>query len=264
MPEKTRLEKEKLPPQLAEIILKKVKPKPPPPVPVPEPEMVEAKPDAEKPPEEVVQAPVPQTVKQARDKAKVSGLLAFSDQLAALRELAPVDALNDTASLSRGEGVAAKVDRAMLTAKKGGRRANVNAANLSSEVGGVALSAAESTVVEAPEEFVAKTGAVRLANVDDVPHRSIEDVRRVFDANKGAIYAIYNRALRQEPGLVGKVVLELVIEPDGTVSMCDVLSTDLESQEMLKRLIRRVQLFDFGERSVASTKISYPVHFLPS
>ena len=45
--------------------------------------------------------------------------------------------------------------------------------------------------------------------------RSIEDVRLVFERNKGSIYAIYNRALREEPGLQGKVVLKLTIAPDG-------------------------------------------------
>ena len=34
--------------------------------------------------------------------------------------------------------------------------------------------------------------------------RSIEDVRLVFERNKGSIYAIYNRALREEPGAAGQ------------------------------------------------------------
>jgi hypothetical protein len=28
--------------------------------------------------------------------------------------------------------------------------------------------------------------------------------------------------------------------------------------------VRRVQLFNFGEKDVAVTRISYPVHFLPT
>ena len=47
--------------------------------------------------------------------------------------------------------------------------------------------------------------------------RSIEDVRLVFERNKGSIYAIYNRALREEPALQGKVVLKLTIAPSGSV-----------------------------------------------
>ena len=57
---------------------------------------------------------------------------------------------------------------------------------------------------------------------------------------------------------------ELVIEPDGTVSACDVLTSDLADEELISRVMRRVQLFDFGERDVAVTRMSYPVHFLPT
>jgi len=41
--------------------------------------------------------------------------------------------------------------------------------------------------------------------------RSREEIELVFDKNKGAIYAIYNRALRDNPALQGKLVLELTI-----------------------------------------------------
>ncbi len=47
--------------------------------------------------------------------------------------------------------------------------------------------------------------------------RSIEEIKLVFERNKGAIYAIYNRALREDPSLQGKVVLELKISPSGEV-----------------------------------------------
>ena len=106
--------------------------------------------------------------------------------------------------------------------------------------------------------------SVRKVQRPDLAVRSIERLRKIFYANKGAIYAIYNRALRKNPDLLGKVVLELVIEPDGRVSSCKVLSTDLDDKSMIAKLVRRVQLFDFGEKDVSVTTISYPVHFLPS
>ena len=263
VPEKSREETEKLPPQLAEIILREK-----PPVPVPEPppppvETVEPEPVPE-PPLEAVKAEVAQTVSEAREKARSAGVLAFANDLAALRDLVPQESLRDTASLTRGEGAAATVDRSVIAAADGGRRANINVADLSTAVGGVALAAAESTRVEGTPDPEAPRGAVRLVATPEEPSRSIEDVRRVFDANKGAIYAIYNRELRKQPGLVGKVVLALTIEPDGRVSVCEVVSAELDSDAMLQRLVQRVQMFDFGARDVAVTRISYPVHFLPS
>lgn len=255
--------REQLPPQFAELIL------PPPPAPVPVPAAPE--PVVETPPEvkpesvEPVAEAKPQTVQQAREKAKVSGLLAFADDLKALRDEVDVKALRETSTVSRGAGDAAQLDRSLLTAESGRTLANVNAADLSRATGGVALAGHETTVVAAPvEEEVLPVGARRTAprSLDTV--RSIEQVRRVFDANKGAIFSIYNRALRKNPGLAGKVVLELEISPDGRVTACKVVSTDIQDDAMLTKLVRRVQLFDFGASEVTVTRISYPVHFLPS
>jgi len=39
--------------------------------------------------------------------------------------------------------------------------------------------------------------------------RSEEEIALVFDRNKGAIYALYGRALRDQPDLQGKLVLEV-------------------------------------------------------
>ena len=59
--------------------------------------------------------------------------------------------------------------------------------------------------------------------------RSLEDVRLVFERNKGSIYAIYNRALREDPALQGKVVVELRIAPSGEVMDCRIVSTELKT-----------------------------------
>ena len=259
-------------PRYAEIIL----PQPEPPaaaeLPRPKPKAKvkpgpKPEPVIEKPQEIVaeVKQTVKQTVTEAREKAKLSGLLAFQDQLKAMRGEITPDAVQDTASLTRGAGQAARAERAILTSNSpSARRASVDVASLSNETGGVALSGRESTIVDAPVEEQVATGAVRLVKPDLNGVRSIEEVRRVFDANKGAIFSIYNRALRKDPNLLGKVVLELVIEPDGSVSTCDILASELTDEELLSRVMRRVRLFDFGARDVAVTKISYPVHFLPT
>jgi protein TonB len=94
--------------------------------------------------------------------------------------------------------------------------------------------------------------------------RSIEDVRLVFERNKGAIYAIYNRALREEPGLQGKVVLKLSISPDGHVTDVRIESSDLKAPELEQKLLARIRQFDFGAKDVNLMVVSYPVDFLPS
>ena len=94
--------------------------------------------------------------------------------------------------------------------------------------------------------------------------RSIEDVRLVFERNKGSIYAIYNRALREEPSLQGKVVLKLTIAPDGSVVSCRIESSDLKTPELEAKLLARIRQFEFGAKDVNEMVVSYPVDFLPS
>ena len=94
--------------------------------------------------------------------------------------------------------------------------------------------------------------------------RSIEDVRLVFERNKGSIYAIYNRALREEPGLQGKVVLKLTIAPSGGITDLRIVSSELKMPDVEQKLLARIRQFDFGAKDVNQMIVSYPVDFLPS
>jgi len=94
--------------------------------------------------------------------------------------------------------------------------------------------------------------------------RSIEEIKLVFERNKGAIYALYNRALREDPSLQGKVVLELKIAPAGDVVGVRIVSSELHATELEGKLLARVRQFDFGAKDVEQMVVSWPVDFLPS
>ena len=59
--------------------------------------------------------------------------------------------------------------------------------------------------------------------------RTDEEIQIVFDRYKASLYRLYNRELRNDPTLRGQMVLHLTIEPDGTVSMCELRSTDMNA-----------------------------------
>ncbi|MBV1878690.1 MAG: AgmX/PglI C-terminal domain-containing protein [Pseudomonadales bacterium] len=230
----------------------------------------------------LVETIVPQTVKQAEQKAQLSGLLAFKDDFAAMREKIDISRLSETVSIQPAPGERPLQQREVSIAKTAGRQATINIAELSTDTIDVALVERSTTKVEAsvPSAVplarpLAGTGTTlqpRTTSEDQRSgliaetksyERSIESVRKVFDLNKGAIYALYKRALRTNPGLFGKVVLELVILPDGRVSEIKVISTDMADANMMEKLVNRIRLFDFGVSHDAITRISYPVHFLP-
>lgn len=117
-------------------------------------------------------------------------------------------------------------------------------------------------VVPAPEpEPVRESVMASAAPV--AKERSMSNIRRVFDAQKTVLYSLYKRELRQDPTLRGKVLLELVIEPDGSVSACEVVSSELDHPALEQRIALRVRLFNFGADEVGTRRVRFPIDFLP-
>jgi len=60
-------------------------------------------------------------------------------------------------------------------------------------------------------------------------------------------------------------VLRLTIESDGTVSFCEVQSSDMGAPALEQQVVGRVLTFDFGAKEdVPALTILYPIDFLPA
>jgi hypothetical protein len=95
--------------------------------------------------------------------------------------------------------------------------------------------------------------------------RTDEEIQIVFDRHKAALYRIYNKELRKDPTLRGKILMRLTIEPGGEVSMCKAESTDLASPELVATIVERIKRFNFGPKEgVKRMTILYPIDFLPA
>ena len=87
----------------------------------------------------------------------------------------------------------------------------------------------------------------------------------MFDRYKAALYRLYNRELRKDPTLRGQLVIRLTIEPDGSVSLCELHSTSMEAPLLADQVIDRVRTFDFGAKEdIVAITIIYPIDFLPA
>jgi outer membrane biosynthesis protein TonB len=240
-------------------------------------------------------------VDNARRKASGVGLLAMKDQLAELHSAPAAAQLRQDikpgpgVGTGTGAGVGAGTEqgvplRAMVTSNATGATGaggGVNTASFSRDTGGGGLAGRGSTLVEgvagggggggvgsggaraggstvAGDGVAAGKGGTLTKGSSGKASRSLEDVKLVFERNKGAIYAIYNRALRDDPALQGKVVLELKIAPTGEVSGLRLVSSELKNEELEKRLLARIRSFDFGAKDVEVLVVTWPVDFLPS
>tara|TARA_R110002110_G_scaffold415561_2_gene650904 strand:- start:116798 stop:117769 length:972 start_codon:yes stop_codon:yes gene_type:complete len=262
-------------PPLARIILEEqALPEPPPPLPRPVPVVPKPAPKPEPrkvvPVEPLVKPPpkpqptAQQKLEQARKDAAVAGVLAFQDDLQALRDTVDVASLDNT-QLSRGEASAASTDRSLITQAARTSSGGVRTADLSQDAGGAALSGREATRVVSSMGGQAR-GTARgdeSGSSAQAGGRSDAAIREVMDRNKGAIFAIYNRALRNDPLLEGKLMFEMVIEPAGTVSDIVVLDSELSDEALTRKIIARVRLINFGTADVLPTRVNYSFDFLP-
>jgi periplasmic protein TonB len=267
---------EEVPRRIARLVLERETPPPPPPVvreepkPEPEPEpVVEQRQVREEPPPKPEPKPEPKPVdrtQQARERASVAGLLPFAQQLASLRDDNTAQRLDRAQVSGAVEGTTPLAERSLITSRVGASSGGINTAALSRNTGGGGLGDRAVTQVENPvESFELAGGAAQRSGESDKASRSREEIERVFDQNKGAIYTLYNRALRQNPALEGKLVLRLTIAPDGKVTFCEVVSSELNDPDLEQKLVQRVLLFQFEPRSnVESITTTKPIDFFPA
>lgn len=270
--ELSRQQREVVPPHLARVILERQalpKAEPVPEKPRPRP-VQEKKPEKPKPVEQPRDKPKPEpkaaekprdTLAEARKSAAVAGVLAFQDDLREMRDSVDVEALDQTRT-SRGVASAAKVERAIITSGTRADSGGIQTPALSRDTGGPALSAREATSVQSTIASKGKrqTAQSRSAQLGG---RSDESIRRIMDSNKGAIFAIYNRALRANPLLEGKLVFEMVIDATGAIEELKLLSSELEDEELTRKILSRIRLISFGAEQVVTTRVNYSFDFLP-
>lgn len=252
---------EAVPQRLARVMIEnQVKPPPPPPPPVQEPPKIE-------PVKKIPVAPQPvDRSQQARDKAEKQ-LKQVKDELADLRDQMPDLTLGETKNLTGAVGADAHAERSLITSKVGVGSGGITSANSSRGFGTGAgsLTGHETTAVSSA---IARSGldnrpATRTGSSGKAA-RSREEIELVFDRNKGAIYALYSRALRERPDLQGKLVLEFTIAPSGDVTMCRLVSSELGDAELESKIVLRVKLFHFEAKDVEPVTTTKPIDFFPA
>jgi TonB family protein len=230
---------------------------------------------------------------RARRKASGVGLLAMKGELAEMTGAPLAVQIKQDAPPGPGvgSGVGAGVGagteqglpvRALLTSNATRGSGGINTAAYSRDTGGGGLAGRATTLVEGAAGGAggggpggggaragmggggaAKGGALQRGTSGKAS-RSIEEIKLVFERNKGAIYALYNRALRDDPALQGKVVLELKIAPSGQIADLRIVTSELRAEELERKLLARIRMFDFGAKDVEAMVVTWPVDFLPS
>lgn len=240
--------------------------------------------------------PPGEALDNARRVASGVGLLAMKNELQQIAaapmavqlrdDIKPGPGVGTGVGVGVGAGTEAGIPvRSMITSAAGKGSGGINVAAYSRDTGGGGLAGRSTTLVEGVagggggggyggggtgargaggKGGGGEAGGTLKKSGSGKASRSIEEIKIVFERHKGAIYALYNRALRDEPSLQGKVVVELTIAPDGNVTNIRLVSSELKAADLEGKLLARIRQFDFGAKDVEVMVVSWPVDFLPS
>ncbi|MDH3626719.1 MAG: AgmX/PglI C-terminal domain-containing protein [Acidobacteriota bacterium] len=302
LPIPERFVPEDIPRRLAQLVREeKARLAPPPPAPIDKPEQRDEaeKPKPEEPPEPSEQPNEPDAIAQAlpepstktdelapakpsvaapgpRTQVRTAGILAFKDKFAGLAKdkVAPKLGADARYGIASDSSAAEAPSRSMLTTNAPGSSGGINISSLSRNVGGgggggpgggggmhgVQIGRQSSSI-----DSIGGGGGDRpRAGGGHGSTRTDEEIQIVFDRYKAAFYRLYNRELRNDPTLRGQMVLRLTIEPDGSVSMCDLESTTINASDLATQVVNRVRMINFGAKEgVDAMTIVYPIDFLP-
>jgi hypothetical protein len=220
---------------------------------------------------------------QPQQKAGKAGILAFKDKFASLAQDKIAPRLGADARHNAADEVGRPSSRSGLTSTSPGGSGGINSASLTRNVGGGGGGAGGGGTGGGGfggrgAGGVGGGGGTRLTSAitgvsgDDRPKaragdkaaRTDEEIQIVFDRYKASFYRLYNRELRNNPTLQGQMVLRLTIEPDGSVSMCVLQSTDMDAADLAAQVVSSVKKINFGAKDVLTVTISYPIDFLPA
>jgi len=225
---------------------------------------------------------------EAKSKVGNAGILAFKDKIASLAQDTVVAPLGADARHLAADDVGRPSARSLLTSTGPGSSGGINVASLSRSVGGgggggggggnggggvgghgTGAGGGGGAGIgggHRVSSITAITGADRpKARSGPGPARTDEEIQIVFDRYKASFYRLYNRELRNNPALKGQMILRLTIEPDGSVSMCVLQSSDMDAPDLATQVVGRVRTINFGAKDgVPAVTIVYPIDFLPA
>lgn len=287
IPEVKRSEAEAVPERLARMVVQqRVVPPPPKPVEAAKPDEKLAKTEVK--PADVEKAPkaVATDLQKSAAKARASKAIqeaGINDALADLRSMdvmaqaAPKGQPGQTGSGTGGNLITsteeAGTSRNLLTSRAGAGSGagNAYAGGVSSGFGGGKAGgkgsagmmgagvAGGSGKLQTVASGIGAGAAPRTVSKDGKMSRTKEDIYKVFDRNGGRLNNLFQRALRDDPTLQGAVSLSLSVSPEGIVTKCSIVSSQLNNPELETKMIALVKgfVFEAGSFEPWSGNIQY-------
>lgn len=92
--------------------------------------------------------------------------------------------------------------------------------------------------------------------------RSEASLYAVLNKNLGHLQYIYEKYLRQNPKIGGKVEVEIIIKSDGTVAKVNFLSSEIPLQAFLNELADSIKRWRYDPIDEGKVRVVYPLVFI--
>ena len=133
----------------------------------------------------------------------------------------------------------------------------IDESTLTAATSGEQLGERATTAVEVSSEEIRKTE-------EAATKRTQEEMRLVFETSKQSFFNAYRRAQQKNPTLAGTVVLALKIAPTGVVESCEIGRSELNDDDLHKRLLSQCRRMRFKDRpEVDTASVEFPINFVP-
>ncbi|MFK5914072.1 MAG: AgmX/PglI C-terminal domain-containing protein [Woeseiaceae bacterium] len=201
---------------------------------------------------------------KAKKKAQQSGLMAMANEIQDLQSMFDLSSLTSKKPLrDKASRKSSSSKKSVISTKANKSSGGIDTSKLSRSTGSTNLAKRSSSKVSSNLGGTSATNIPRRTRSGQNA-RAIEELNFIFDKYKGALQNIYQRALRKDPSLEGKVVFELTISPAGKVIRAKIISSELGNKKLERRLISRIKSFRFSAKDVATVTVTMPIDFLPS
>jgi protein TonB len=231
--------------------------------PAPEPEVVETPPEPT-----AVAEPTPEP---PRETARETVRREYAQAFAALDELrdpnltAPSqDTLRSSSEVLSASG-SGRTGASAIESSARQQSAGAGSGDVRRQQAGTGLGQRTTTTVDRPAGIGEPRERIGQGGDRTRAGRTLEEIQLIFDRNKGAFYTLYNRALRDNPSLRGKITLRLTIAPNGSVTAAEIVDSELNNPDLEQRVLTRVRTLNFGAKpDVDSITLNYPMYFMPT
>jgi len=120
-----------------------------------------------------------------------------------------------------------------------------------------------------PALKLTKTGKVNVEQLSKVSGskealgaRTDESLRKVLAENMGRLQYLYNKYLKTNPEIGGKIEVEVTINADGTVTNAAVLASEITVEAFQREIMAAIRRWRYETITQGQVKVVYPIIFI--